>query len=110
MDEQEDEDEMLIQVLDETIFLSSQIPPSARATLPAPSPEIPSSLQSAGQPSKIPPFTSYSPPRVLSQRVSVPNGPFLGYSNSTVVAIRPPDSPTSSDLEIDRLKVRVSCF
>ncbi|KFK31549.1 hypothetical protein AALP_AA6G126400 [Arabis alpina] len=117
---EEDEDfwNEAIEVLDETVYLTSQLLPSARATLPAPPPEIQTlphyvHLQSTGLRNKLPvrdPFVSFSPPRELSQRVSVPSVPFVDYSNSTV-AIRP-DSPTSSnrrfdsdkDLEIDRLK------
>ncbi|CAL9241743.1 unnamed protein product [Arabidopsis halleri] len=57
------------------------------------------------------PFSSYSPPRELSQRVGGFNDSLMDYSNSTVTAAKP-ISPNSSnrccvsekDLEIDRLK------
>ncbi|CAH2046286.1 unnamed protein product [Thlaspi arvense] len=76
-------------------------------------------LQSAGLQKKIPvrdpPFVSYSPPRVLSQRVvNGFNGASVDYSNSSAAAARP-SSPSSStrpydsekDLEIRRLKMEL---
>ncbi|KFK31546.1 hypothetical protein AALP_AA6G126300 [Arabis alpina] len=95
MDEEEDGDwdHALIKVLDETVYLTSQLPPSSPATVPAPAREIATlphavQLQSARQRNKLPlrdPFIRYSPSRVLSQRVSVPND-------------------SEKDLEIDLLK------
>ncbi|XP_024010937.1 uncharacterized protein LOC18015915 [Eutrema salsugineum] len=99
--------------------------PSAPAIVPPPAPSPapatissslphPVPLQSAGKRGKIPardPFLSYSPPRVLSQRVSGFSDALVDCPNSSVVTVRP-ISPSSStrrcdsekDLEIDRLK------
>lgn len=97
-------------------------PPSVPASVPSPETTISSSLShpmqlqsSAGQRKQIPvrdPFFSYSPPRELSQRVGGFNDALMEYSTSTVKPISPTSSnrrcDSEKDLEIDRLKVRVS--
>lgn len=100
-------------------------PPSVPASVPFPettTTTISSSLShpmqlqsSAGQRKQIPvrdPFSSYSPPRELSQRVGGFNDALMEYSTSTVKPISPTSSnrrcDSEKDLEIDRLKVRVS--
>ncbi|KAF2531438.1 hypothetical protein F2Q70_00031426 [Brassica cretica] len=99
----------------EEIYLSTQAPPPAPPIVPPPAPSSENvELHSAGQQwHKTPvrePFASFSPPRLLSQRVAG------GFSDavtdySSVAAVRP-ISPSSStrrydsekDLEIERLK------
>ncbi|CAN7078957.1 unnamed protein product [Brassica oleracea var. botrytis] len=99
----------------EEIYLSTEAPPPAPPIVPPPAPSSENvELHSAGQQwHKTPvrePFASFSPPRLLSQRVAG------GFSDavtdySSVAAVRP-ISPSSStrrydsekDLEIERLK------
>ncbi|CAN6909734.1 unnamed protein product [Brassica oleracea] len=99
----------------EEIYLSTQAPPPAPPIVPPPAPSSENvELHSAGQQwHKTPvrePFASFSPPRLLSQRVA---GCFSDAVTdcSSVAAVRP-ISPSSStrrydsekDLEIERLK------
>ena len=122
MDEDDELGDWGIDFLDEAIkleesYLSTQPPPPAPPIVPPPAPSSENvELHSTGQQRhKTPardPFASFSPPRVLSQRVAGGfNDAVTDYSS--VAAVRP-ISPSSStrrydsekDLEIERLKVR----
>ncbi|RID60523.1 hypothetical protein BRARA_F03675 [Brassica rapa] len=120
MDEDDELGDWGIDFLDEAIkleesYLSTQPPPPAPPIVPPPAPSSENvELHSTGQQRhKTPardPFASFSPPRVLSQRVAGGfNDAVTDYSS--VAAVRP-ISPSSStrrydsekDLEIERLK------
>lgn len=99
----------------EEIYLSTQVPPPAPPIVPPPAPPASESveLHSTGQRHTIPvrdPFASFSPPRVLSQRVGGFSDAVTDYSVAAVKPVTPSSSTrrydSEKDVEIERLKVR----
>lgn len=94
----------------EEILLSTQPPPPAPPTAPPPAPAPASESVELHSRHKIPvrdPFASFSPPRVLSQRVGGFNDAVTDYSAAAVRPISPTRRYDSEkDVEIERLKVR----
>ncbi|CAA7014083.1 unnamed protein product [Microthlaspi erraticum] len=113
--EEEDLDGWNAEFLEEALSGFTQRPEPVSAPAPSMttiSPPLPHAvqLQSAGHRKQIPFHdpSGFSPPRVLSQRVSVYNDASVDYSGSSVAAARTNSSTrrydSEKDLEIDRLK------
>lgn len=129
MEEEDDLDGWSAGFLEDALKGFAQPPPPAPAIVPAPAPApapaistISSSLthavqfQPPGHRKQIPLHDplSFSPPRVLSQRVSGYDDAPMDHSTSSAAPAASSCSSTrrcdsEKDLEIDRLKVRVCC-